>query len=507
MIKFLDLEKINNRFRAEIDKRIKSILDKGWYLQGEWDKTFEEHFAKYCGVKHCIGCANGLHASNLIIRAYGFGAGDEIIVPANTYIASILAISENGCTPVLVEPDINTYNINPDLIEEKITDKTKAIMVVHLYGQAVQMEKIWALAKKYGLKIIEDSAQAHGAVYNTPLCPTDTSPARGAEAHRFYAPYIKEFARNMRKNMTSQEVKIWQYIRNEQLGVKFRRQMPIDSKYIADFACIEKRLIIEIDGSQHIESKKDDIRTFYLQKENFRVIRFYNNEVDNNLEGCIEYIKQELDICPPCGENGTLCQKGVLRTGNLGDASGFSFYPGKNLGCMGDGGCVTTNDDELAAKIRAIANYGSHIKYHNLYKGINSRLDEIQAAILDVKLPHLDNDNEKRREIAKFYLANIKNPKIILPKTYDEKAHVWHIFAIRTNKRDELQQYLKDNEIQTLIHYPIPPHKQPAYNEWNNLSYPIAEEIHRTELSLPISPVLTDEEVAKVVEVVNNYES
>ena len=361
MIKFLDLEKVNNRYREEIDKRIKSILDKGWYLQGEWDKTFEDNFAKFCGVKHCIGCANGLDALNLIIRGYGFGAGDEIIVPANTYIASILAISENGCTPVLVEPDINTYNINPELIEEKITDKTKAIMVVHLYGQAVQMGKIWNLAKKYNLKIIEDSAQAHGALYNG------------------------------------------------------------------------------------------------------------------------------------------------KRTGSLGDASGFSFYPGKNLGCMGDGGCVTTNDDELAARIRAIANYGSDRKYHHIYKGINSRLDEIQAAILDVKLPYLDNDNKRRREISKFYRENIKNPKIILPKVYDEKSHVWHIFAIRCEKRDKLQKYLEENGIQTNIHYPTPPHKQGAYKEWENQSYPVSEEIHRTELSLPISPVMTDDEIEKVVRIANAF--
>ena len=268
MIKFLDLEKVNNRFREEIDKRIKSILDEGWYIQGKWNKIFEENFANYCGVKYCIGCANGLDALNLIIRGYGFDEGDEIIVPANTYIASILAISENGCKPVLVEPDINNYNINPDLIEEKITDKTKAIMVVHLYGQTVQMDKIWVLAKKYNLKVIEDSAQAHGAYYNG------------------------------------------------------------------------------------------------------------------------------------------------KRAGNLGDASGFSFYPGKNLGCVGDGGCVTTNDDELAAKIRAISNYGSDKKYHHIYKGINSRLDEIQAAVLDVKLNYLDSDNKRRREISKYYRRNIKNPKI-----------------------------------------------------------------------------------------------
>lgn len=373
MIKFLDLEKVNNRFRYEIDKRIKSILDKGWYLQGEWDKTFEQHFAKFCGVKHCIGCANGLDALNLIIRGYGFGAGDEIIVPANTYIASILAISENGCTPVLVEPDINTYNINPDLIEEKITNKTKAIMVVHLYGQAVQMNKIWDLAKKYNLKVIEDSAQAHGALYT----PHPTPLPQGARE--------------------------------------------------------------------------------------------------------------------------------CFRTGNLGDASGFSFYPGKNLGCMGDGGCVTTNDDELAAKIRAIANYGSDRKYHHIYKGVNSRLDEIQAAIMDVKLPHLDSDNARRREISKYYRENIKNPNIILPKVYDENAHVWHIFPIRCEERNRLQKYLEENGIQTNIHYPTPPHKQGAYKEWENENYPITEEIHRTELSLPISPVLTDEEVEMVVKALNEW--
>ena len=361
MIKFLDLHKINERFRVQIEEKIKNVIDSGWYLLGKEDEAFEKSFAEYCGVKHCIGCANGLDALKLIIKAYGFGKGDEIIVPANTYIASILAISDNGCTPVLVEPDINTYNINPDLIEEKITDKTRAILVVHLYGQSVRMDKVWELAKKYNLKVIEDSAQAHGAIYQG------------------------------------------------------------------------------------------------------------------------------------------------KRTGNLGDASGFSFYPGKNIGCMGDGGAVTTNDDELAKKIRALRNYGSHIKYHNLYQGSNSRLDEIQAAILSVKLPDLDKDNQKRREISKYYRENIKNPKIVLPKTSDEQSHVWHVFAVRTDKRDELQEYLKQNDIQTLIHYPIPPHKQPAYKEWNNLSFPITEEIHNTILSLPISPVMTDEEVEKVVEVINAF--
>ncbi len=361
MIKFLDLYKINERFRKEIDLRIKNILDKGWYLLGDEDKKFEENFAKYIGAKHCIGCANGLDALNLIIRGYGFRTGDEIIVPANTYIASILAISENGCTPVLVEPDINTYNINPDLIEEKITEKTKAIMVVHLYGQAVQMNKILEIAKKYDLKVIEDSAQAHGAYYNG------------------------------------------------------------------------------------------------------------------------------------------------KRTGNLGNASGFSFYPGKNLGCMGDGGCVTTNDDELAAKIRAIANYGSDRKYHHIYKGVNSRLDEIQAAILDVKLPYLDKDNLRRREISKYYRENIKNDKIILPKTYDENAHVWHVFVVRTENRDELQKYLENNGVQTNIHYPTPPHKQGAYKELEKLNLPVSEELHKTVISLPISPVMEDNEVKKVVNLLNDW--
>ncbi len=361
MIKFLDLYKINEQYRDEICSRIREVLDSGGYIRGEQDKIFEQHFAEFCGVKHCIGCANGLDALNLIIKGYGFSAGDEIIVPANTYIATILAITMNGCTPVLVEPAIDTYNINPDLIEEKITPKTKAIMVVHLYGRAAEMQKIWDLAKKYNLKIIEDSAQAHGAIYNG------------------------------------------------------------------------------------------------------------------------------------------------KRVGNLGDASGFSFYPCKNLGALGDGGCVTTNDRELADKIRAIANYGSNIKYHNIYKGINSRLDEIQAAILDVKLKYLDRDNSKRREIAEYYLENIKNPKIILPsKPKAENSNVWHIFPIRTKNRDKLQQYLRENNIETMIHYPMPPHRQIAYKEWNNMTLPITEEIHNTILSLPISPVITGREVEMVVEVLNN---
>ena len=361
MIKFLDLAKVNNRFRDEMDAKIATILDKGWYLQGEENDKFAEHFAQYCGAKYALGVANGLDALRLIIKASGFGEGDEIIVPANTYIATILAISDNGCTPVLVEPDIKTYNINPDLIESAITPKTKAIMVVHLYGQAVQMEKIWAIAKKHNLKVFEDAAQGHGAMYQG------------------------------------------------------------------------------------------------------------------------------------------------KRTGNLSDAGAFSFYPGKNLGCLGDGGAVVSNDKELIDRVKALANYGSDRKYHFIYKGLNSRLDEIQAAVLDIKLLHLDADNARRREIAKYYREHITNPKIILPQTYDELAHVWHVFVVRTQERDKFQQYLTDNGVQTIIHYPTPPHKQLAYQEWNNRFYPITEEIHRTVISLPISPVMTNEEVKQVVEIVNEW--
>ena len=361
MIKFLDLKKINERFRGELDAAAKRMLDSGWYLLGKEIERFEADFAAYCGVKHCIGCANGLDALKLIIKAYGFGPGDEIVAPANTYIASILAISDNGCTPVLVEPKWETRLIDEDLIEAAITSRTKAIFVVHLYGRAMNMTKIWAIAKKRGLKVIEDSAQAHGAMF---------------------------------------------------------------------------------DGR---------------------------------------------------------------RVGNLGDASGFSFYPGKNLGCLGDGGAVTTNDDELATKVRALRNYGSDVKYDFPYQGTNSRLDEIQAAWICVKSPHLDDDNQRRREIAARYCAEIKNPLIELTQCPNDESMVWHVFAVTCPRRDELQKYLADKEIQTVIHYPIPPHKQPCYAGWNDRSYPITERIHRKILSLPISPVLTDDEVETVIHVVNDF--
>lgn len=365
MIKFLDLHQINQQYREQIDNAIKEVLDSGYYILGQKVKEFETNFANYIGTKYCVGTANGLDALTLILKAYKelgiIKNGDEVIVPANTFIASILAISQNNLVPVLVEPDINTYNINPGLIEKKITKKTKAIMVVHLYGQVVKMDKIWKIAKKYNLKIIEDSAQAHGVTYN---------------------------------------------------------------------------------------GKK---------------------------------------------------------VGNLGDVSGFSFYPGKNLGAIGDAGAVTTNDKELSNMIRALGNYGSAEKYVNIVKGTNSRLDEIQAAILNVKLKYLDTDNKKRRLVAKYYLNNIKNPKIILPKVTNFDEHNFYVFVIRTDNRDQLQNYLTEKGIGSLIHYPIPPHKQLAYKEWNELSLPITEQIHEEILSIPISPILTNDEIKKVVNVLNEF--
>ena len=364
MIKFLDLYKVNDLHRAEIDEAIKRVLDSGWYLLGKEVEAFEKEFAEYCGVKHCIGVANGLEALTLIFRAYKelgkLKDGDEVIVPANTYIATILSITENKLKPVLVEPDINTYDLNPDLIEENITAKTKAILCVHLYGRLCDMPKINETAKKHNLIVVEDSAQSHGAMLNS------------------------------------------------------------------------------------------------------------------------------------------------KRSGAWGNASGFSFYPGKNLGCLGDGGCVTTSDEELANAIKAIHNYGSHKKYHNIYKGVNSRLDEIQAAVLRVKLKYLDEENEKRRKISKYFCENIKNPLITLPQLGD-KDEVWHVFPVRVKNRENFQNYLTKNEIQTIIHYPIPPHKQQAYKEWNELSFPVTEQIHNEIISLPISQVMTDEEVEKIIKTVNKW--
>ncbi|EAK3352220.1 DegT/DnrJ/EryC1/StrS family aminotransferase [Campylobacter upsaliensis] len=361
MVKFLDLKKVNERFNKEFEVKFKELLDSGWFLLGEQTKLFEKQFANYCGVEHCIGVANGLDALRLIIRAFDFEKGSEILVPANTYIASILAISDNDCKPILIEPELRTYNIDPNCIEANISSKTKAIMVVHLYGKVCDMDKISTIAQKYNLKLIEDCAQAHGAIYS--------------------------------------------------------------------------------------------------------------------------------------GQ----------RVGSFGDAAGFSFYPGKNLGALGDAGAVLCKDEALATKIRALANYGSLKKYENIYQGLNSRLDELQAGILSIKLKMLDKDNEARRRIAQIYLKNIKHKDVILPCCEKEEGHVWHCFVIRTPFRDALVKYLKQNDIETIIHYPIAPHKQECYKDLSHLSLPLSEQIHNEVLSLPISPVMSEEDVLKVADLINNF--
>lgn len=366
MIKFLDLKKITAQYNNEIEEAALRVIKSGWYLQGSEVENFELKYSDYIGSKYTIACANGLDALIWIFRAYkelGFMSdGDEIIVPANTYIATILAITENNLKPILVEPSIDNYQIDDNLIESAITDRTKAICIVHLYGQCAYTEKIGYICKKYNLKLIEDNAQAHGCAFN---------------------------------------------------------------------------------------GKK---------------------------------------------------------TGSLGDASGHSFYPGKNLGALGDAGAVTTDDKSLAEVIRALANYGSTKKYVFKYTGRNSRLDEIQAAILNVKLKYLDKDIERRKEVAKYYIENINNNTIITPRFDNWERHVFHLFPILCERRNELQKYLSDNGVQTIIHYPIPPHKQECYKECNHISLPLTELIHDTVLSIPMSPCLTMEEVKKVVEVLNSFE-
>lgn len=362
-IPFLDMKSINLSHRGRILQAVDRVIQSGWFVLGTEVENFEREFASYCGVRHCVGVANGLDALTLILRAYGFGVGDEVIVPSNTYIATILAITACGATPVLVEPDIKTFNLDTDLIEASITSKTKAIMAVHLYGRAANTTAIMSVAKEYQLKVVEDAAQAHGA------------------------------------------------------------------------------------------------------------------------------------------------ERNGQKVGALGHATGFSFYPGKNLGALGDAGAVTTDDDELADKIRVLRNYGSSEKYLNVVKGVNSRLDELQAAILREKLPFLDSENERRRQIADIYLRLIKNPLITLPlnEPDDVGSNVWHVFVVRTIRRDALAEHLRQYGIQTLVHYPTPPHKQKAYEEWNESSYPISERIHNEVLSLPMGPTITNDDAERVANIVNSF--
>lgn len=366
MIKFLDLQKINAPYAAQFQHKLARISEKGWYILGDEVKAFEQQFADYCGTRYCIGVGNGLDALVLIFRAYielgKLRQGDEVLVPSNTYIASILAVLQAGLIPVLVEPDIETYNIDPDLIMANLTPKTKAILPVHLYGQLADMAAINRIAKQHSLLVIEDAAQAHGAT---------------------------------------------------------------------------------------------------------------------NTEG--------------------------FKAGSLSDAAGFSFYPGKNLGALGDAGAITTSDPELAAILLSLRNYGSSQKYYNDHIGYNSRLDELQAAFLSVKLPNLDVENAQRKVVANRYLSEVSNPKILLPAYNGGDHHVFHLFVIRTDDRDQLQKYLAEHGIDTMIHYPVPPHRQKAMPRWNELSFPVSEKIHDQILSLPISPVLASDEIDAIITALNRY--
>ena len=365
-VPFLDLKAINRRQREQLLEAAARVIDSGWYIHGAEHEGFEREFASYCGVSHCLGLANGLDALTLVLRAWKemgvLREGDEVLVPANTYIASILAITENHLVPVLVEPRESTYNLDPDRLAVACTARTRAILVVHLYGQAAEMAAIMKFAGSRGLKVLEDAAQAHGAMHQ------------------------------------GRKVGAW------------------------------------------------------------------------------------------------------------GDAAGFSFYPGKNLGALGDAGAVTTNDTALADVLRALRNYGSHKKYHNLYKGPNSRLDELQAALLRVKLPSLCADNQRRRQVAQHYLRGIRHPLVVLPAAPpDGEAHVWHVFPVRVSQRERFQQHLVESRVQSLVHYPIPPHRQAAYPELQHLSLPVTEAIHREIVSLPISPVMSDAEANQVVQAVNSW--
>lgn len=366
MVKFLDLEKINAQYRQELKNVCERVIDSGWYILGKEVESFEEEFASYCGAKYCLGVANGLDALTLTLRAWKelgkINTGDEVIVPANTYIASVLAISENGLVPVLVEPNEKTYNLCPENVKNAITNKTKVILPVHLYGLISPMNEIMDIAREHNLLVLEDCAQSHGAKLSGEKC------------------------------------------------------------------------------------------------------------------------------------------------GSIGDAAAFSFYPGKNLGALGDAGAITTNDPELYSIIKALRNYGSHRKYENNFLGVNSRLDEIQAAMLRVKLDYLDSETTVRQSIAKRYITEINNSSVTLPTVFGEEEHVFHLFVVRVDKREEFQQHLSDNGVQTLIHYPIAIHKQQAYSELNTKTLPLTELIHETVVSLPISPVLSEDEVTKVIEAVNSYQ-
>lgn len=531
-IPFLSLHDVTAKYRDEIHEAVLRVVDSGWYLQGKENEQFEKHYAEYIGTKHCIGCANGLDALIWIFRAYielgVMQPGDEVIIPANTYIATILAITENGLVPVLVEPRKDTLQIDDSLIEERITERTKAICIVHLYGRLAYTEKIGELCKKYNLKLIEDNAQAHGCAYVAPQSPKGEGVGIKAGidmADPVYYPILKKRAAEMRANPTDAENILWNALSEQKLGYKIRRQH-IVSQYILDFAYLDCRLAIELDGEYHNtedQQYNDAVRAKNIETLGWHVLRFTNDEIYNNIEEVLSNIKAAIQTATAISPSG---DRGAKRlTGSLGDAAGHSFYPGKNLGALGDGGAVTTDDDELAATIRALANYGSQKKYVFKYTGRNSRLDEIQAAVLDVKLRHLDEDTRLRQQIAAYYYDNFNNPLIALPKRLPDTENVYHLFPILVGTlslqggegvglcRDRLQAYLAENGIGTVIHYPIPPHLQECYKNHSSLRgrdgerliLPITEQIADCELSLPISPTMTLKEAGDVVQLINEW--
>ena len=511
-VPFLSLHDVTAMHGDEIREAALRVINSGWYLQGKENEAFEQHYAEYIGTKYCIGCANGLDALIWIWRAYielgVMQPGDEVILPANTYIATYLGITENGLIPVCVEPDPNTLEIDDSLIEAAITPRTKAICIVHLYGRCAMTDKIAALCKKYNLKLVEDNAQAHG-------CRAPQPPKGGVDlADPILYPLLKDFANHNRHNPTEAEEVLWSLLSHRKskspsgdLGAsyKFRRQHIID-RYIADFACLDNMLIIEVDGKYHNlngQAEEDAIRTQVIEKYGYRVLRFTNEEVLCDTDNTMRKIMTACQT-PPLGGLGG-------RTGSLGDAAGHSFYPGKNLGALGDAGAVTTNNKELADAICALANYGSQKKYVFKYTGRNSRLDEIQASILDVKLRHLDEDVALRQQVADYYYDHISNPLITLPKRLPHAQNVYHLFPILVTerKRDALHDYLEQRGIGTVIHYPIAPHKQECYAKeaWNvpQLSLPITERLADEELSIPMSPCMTQEQIEYVVKCINEF--
>ena len=448
MIPFLPLKAITEKYAAEIHEAVRRVVDSGWYLQGKENEQFEQHYASYIGTDYCVGVGNGLDALIWIYRAYielgVMKPGDEVIVPANTFIASILAITENGLTPVFVEPRLDTLEIDDEQIEAAITDRTKSILIVHLYGRCAYTEKIGALCKKYNLKLVEDNAQAQGC--------------------RCCAPMDNG-------------------------------QLTIDN---SQFTILCKQSAARLHNSQFFASKA--LRDYTIDND----ISASHHQSSQSEANCpLELVRLQSEA--NCQLSIVNCQLRQRRTGSLGSAAGHSFYPGKNLGAFGDAGAVTTNDKELADTIRALANYGSTRKYVFKYVGRNSRLDEIQAAVLDVKLRHLDEDNAHRQQIANYYYDHIQNPLVTLPSRLPDINNVYHIFPILCEQRDALQTYLTEHGIQTLIHYPIPPHQQECYKEYKHLSLPVTEQIHRQELSLPISPVMTMDEARQVVDAVNSF--